>query len=424
MTNRIAEILERRRSGEFVGIPSICSSHPTVIEATLRRCKVTGAPALIEATCNQVNHERGYTGMTPVDFAAQVRAIADKVAFDSRDLVLGGDHLGPNPWRRLDAESAMAKSEAMVAAFVAAGFNKLHLDPSMGCAGEPEALDDALTAQRAVRLARVAETTARDAGQPAPHYVIGTEVPPPGGARHALDHIEPTAPERARATLAIFRRAFEAAGLSDAFSRVVALVVQPGVEFGHETVVEYRPDRAAPLSHALDDTSLVFEAHSTDYQRPARLAELVRDRFCILKVGPALTFAMRETLYGLDLIASELIPNYPHRALAAAMEKLMLAEPRWWAPYYPGSPEQQRVLRHYSYSDRIRYYWTHRQADTAVRRLFDSLSGVTIPAPLMRQFLPRLHAGSGAGEQTCQSLLLVSIDEILSQYTDACAPHA
>ena len=193
MTNRIAEILERRRSGEFVGIPSICSSHPTVIEATLRRCKVTGAPALIEATCNQVNHERGYTGMTPVDFAAQVRAIADKVAFDSRDLVLGGDHLGPNPWRRLDAESAMAKSEAMVAAFVAAGFNKLHLDPSMGCAGEPEALDDALTAQRAVRLARVAETTARDAGQPAPHYVIGTEVPPPAapGTRSTTSNLPP-----------------------------------------------------------------------------------------------------------------------------------------------------------------------------------------------------------------------------------------
>ena len=201
--------------------------------------------------------------------------------------------------------------------------------------------------------------------------------------------------------------------------------MQPGVEFGHETVVEYQPDRAAPLSHALDDTSLVFEAHSTDYQRPARLAELVRDRFCILKVGPALTFAMRETLYGLDLIASELIPDYPHRALAAAMEKLMLAEPRWWAPYYPGSPEQQRVLRHYSYSDRIRYYWTHRQADKAVRRLFefalgrdDSSAADAAVSSAVARLVSALaskranHSCSRRSTRYCR------------QYTDACAPHA
>ena len=422
MTRAISRFMERRRAGELVGIPSICSSHPMVIEAALRRCKQDGAPALIEATCNQVNHEGGYTGMTPRDFVARVESVAERVGFDTGQLIFGGDHLGPNPWRKLTADRAMAQSEAMVAAFVAAGFAKIHLDPSMGCAGEPEALDDALTAERAVRLARVAEATAIREGVPALHYIIGTEVPPPGGARHALDFIEPTTPERARATLAIFQRAFETAGLGAAFARVIGIVVQPGVEFGHESVIEYDPARARSLSRALDDTSLVFEAHSTDYQPAVRLAELVRDRFCILKVGPALTFALREALYGLDLIASEMAPNYPPRALAVAMERLLLAEPRWWEPYYPGDATEQRLLRHYSYSDRIRYYWPHPDAKAAVERLKAALSSVVIPTPVLQQFLPRLAPAGRDIEGTFDRLIIASIDEVLRQYAGACAP--
>jgi D-tagatose-1,6-bisphosphate aldolase subunit GatZ/KbaZ len=422
MTGTIASFMERRRAGELVGIPSICSSHPMVIEATLRRCKHNGESALIEATCNQVNHEGGYAGMTPRDFVAQVRSIAERVGFDARKLIFGGDHLGPNPWRKLTADRAMAKSEAMVAAFVAAGFTKIHLDPSMGCAGEPEALDDDLTAARAVRLARISEATAKQEGVGAPYYIIGTEVPPPGGARHSLNYIEPTTPERARGTLAIFQRAFDTAGLEAAFARVIGIVVQPGVEFGHESVIDYDAVRARALSRALDDTGLVFEAHSTDYQPTVQLTELVRDRFCILKVGPALTFALREALYGLDLIASEIAPGYPARALASAMETLMVAEPRWWEPYYPGDAREQRVLRHYSYSDRIRYYWPHPDAKAAVERLKAALARVAIPAPVLQQFLPRLAPTALEGEEIFDRLIIASIDDVLAQYEAACTP--
>ena len=54
---------------------------------------------------------------------------------------------------------------------------------------------------------------------------------------------------------------------------------------------------------------LIFEAHSTDYQTPAALAALVRDHFAILKVGPALTFALREALWALDCIEREWIDS-------------------------------------------------------------------------------------------------------------------
>ncbi len=58
-----------------------------------------------------------------------------------------------------------------------------------------------------------------------------------------------------------------------------------------------------------DEPDLAFEAHSTDYQGRQPLRELVEDGFAILKVGPELTFALREALYGLDLIAGDLFPD-------------------------------------------------------------------------------------------------------------------
>jgi D-tagatose-bisphosphate aldolase class II non-catalytic subunit len=426
MTGILGALAASRRSGKVSGIPSVCSAHPTVIEAALRRGRQDRTPVLIEATCNQVNQEGGYTGMTPADFANRVKAIAAKVDFDAADLILGGDHIGPNPWRKLPPEAALAKAEAMVAAYVAAGFSKIHLDASMGCAGEPEALDDERTAARAVRLARIAETTARESGLPPPVYIVGTEIPPPGGARHALDHIEPTSPDNALETIDVFRRAFAGAGLSEAFERVIALVVQPGVEFGHEAVFEYNPARARALSSVLNqEPTIVFEAHSTDYQPAHCLADLVRDGFCILKVGPGLTFAMREALYALDLIASEIDPDYPDRALRSSLEELMLAEPDWWRPYYPGNAGQQRLLRHYSYSDRIRYYWPEKAAVSAVDRLLTSLTSREIPVPLIHQFLPTF-AETGMElqlERSPQTLVFAAIDRVLADYAAACRPE-
>ncbi len=99
-------------------------------------------------------------------------------------LILGGDHLGPNPWRALPAAEAMQRAETMVAEYARAGFGKIHLDASMACGGDPERLSDEVVAERAARLCRAAES-ACGAGV-APVYVIGTEVPVPGGATHSV----------------------------------------------------------------------------------------------------------------------------------------------------------------------------------------------------------------------------------------------
>jgi D-tagatose-1,6-bisphosphate aldolase subunit GatZ/KbaZ len=406
------------------GVTSVCSAHPMVVEAAMREAAADGTSVLIEATCNQVNHQGGYSGLTPAAFRDEVLRIADQVGFPYQDIVFGGDHLGPNPWRHLPSELALAEAEAMVAAYVDAGYVKIHLDTSMGCKGEPVHLAGPVTAERAARLARVAETVA---GRTTPkvHYVIGTEVPVPGGAMEEIEDLEVTRPEAAFNTLEEHRRAFGAAGVEAAFERVVALVVQPGVEFDDRRVIVYEPDRARELSAALAGMpGLVFEAHSTDYQPQESLTRLVADGFAVLKVGPGLTFALREALYGLDQIATALCPSWHEHSLMDEMEKEMLGRPGYWQPYYRGEPNDQRVLRHFSYSDRIRYYWASPAPQRAVTRLLDCLSETTIPEPLISQFLPSIYrrVADGTVPAAPRELVLEAVRDVLRVYAAACRP--
>lgn len=413
----LSSLRHRRRAA---GMPALCSAHPAVLRAAVSHAARSGAPVLIEATCNQVNHLGGYTGLRPADFARLVHAIADEEGLPRDRVLLGGDHLGPSPWRALDAESAMAQAEEMVASYVAAGFSKVHLDASMGCAGEPDGLDDATTARRAARLAGIAEREARRTGREPPLYIIGTEVPPPGGADHVLTAIAPTSPARARQTIETHRAVFAGAGLEEAFGRAIGLVVQPGVEFGNENVIPYDPARAAALSDVLArEGQFVFEAHSTDYQDRAALRALVADGFAILKVGPELTFAMREALYGLDLIAGDLVADYGERPLYRTMERIMIETPDDWRRHYAGPENRLRLQRHYSFSDRIRYYWTKPAAQAAVGRLMETLAGVSVPVTLFRQHMPRFQRFAGRPLDP-GAVVLAAVTRVVEDYRRAC----
>ena len=413
MAHPLLDLAPAFHAGRKTAVISVCSAHPVVIEATLRHGRATSRPVLIEATCNQVNQDGGYTGMTPADFRDFVFSIAGRVGYPTNLIILGGDHLGPNPWKDLPSAEAMAKAETMIAAFSAAGFTKLHLDTSMGCLGEPAALADTVTADRAARLAAVAEAHRRDGL--APLYIIGTEVPVPGGAVDGLDHLQITRPEAVATTYRIHKTAFANAGQSDAFSRVIGMVVQPGVEFGHDDVIHYKPEKARDLSAAMASLpGIVFEAHSTDYQTEDCLRHLVAGGFAILKVGPWLTFALREALYGLDAIADVLDGHAPQNRLMQAMEAVMQTSPANWAKYYHGDATDLFVQRHFSYSDRIRYYWPDPAAAAAVNALRTRLAGRTIPGPVLRQYLPNLF--QSAAKADFESVLLLSVEAVLAVY--------
>ncbi len=407
-------------AGRPRGIYSVCSAHPWVLEAALEQAIADDSPLLIEATSNQVNHLGGYTGMTPSDFRQLVEDIAQRLQFNTERLILGGDHLGPNPWLRQPVAQAMLEAQRMVVAYAQAGFTKIHLDASMACEGEQNPLTDEVIATRAATLCAAAEQAS---GSGKPVYVIGTEVPVPGGATESLSHLEPTKREAAAKTLEVHRRIFAEKGLGEVLPRVIALVVQPGVEFNHLNVVDYNPASAVHLSRFLREQSgLVYEAHSTDYQRPQAYQDLVRDGFVILKVGPALTFALREALEALERIEAELVPAPGRSRLSEVMEKLMLKDPRHWEDHYPGDEPNKRLLRRYSYSDRVRYYWTDPQAVAAVQTLLHNLRQTTIPETMLSAYLPEAYRAVRAGKLTSDPFAIAKhrVRSALQPYAAAC----
>lgn len=420
----LSALIARHKQGEQVGITSVCSAHPWVIEAAMQYARQNGDMLLVEATSNQVDQEGGYTGMTPQDFRQQLDEMAEKIAFDRTRLMLGGDHLGPNRWQHLPAEQAMEKAQVLVAHYVAAGFQKIHLDCSMSCAGDPIPLTDAIVAERTASLARTCETISEEKwGKREVVYVIGTEVPVPGGAHESLDHLEVTHIDAARQTLETHRTAFAREGIADIWSRVIGLVVQPGVEFSHDSVISFQPENARELSTLVADyPHLVFEAHSTDYQSPEAYRALVTNHFAILKVGPALTFALREALYALENIERELLPDDQCSNLRQCLELVMLEKPTFWQKYYLGSPLEQHFARHYSYSDRLRYYWPEQQVQSAVERLLANLARQPVPLPLLSQYLPEQYRRVLAKQlpADARTLVLDRITDVLRDYASAC----
>lgn len=317
MMHPLQEMIERRKNGEMCGIPSYCTANELALEAILEHAKETGEPVLIEATANQINQFGGYTGMTPQDFMNFIKKIADKIGVDEKLLILGGDHLGPLTWVNEPEASAMEKSRELVKLFVLAGFTKIHLDTSMklGDDSVSEPLATEVIARRGVELYKVCieayeELKKNKPDAMRPVFVIGSEVPIPGGAQEAEEGISVTKVEDFDGTVSTYQRIFEENGLADAWNDVIAVVVQPGVEFGDAQVFLYDRAEAASLCGGLSKyPGIVFEGHSTDYQTKEALREMVEDGIAILKVGPALTFGLCGALYALEAIENALIPE-------------------------------------------------------------------------------------------------------------------
>ena len=419
--NYLDFVISAQKFGQSRGVTSICSAHPFVLEAALRHGLARNTPVLIEATCNQVNQFGGYTGLTPADFVRYVGEIADRVGFPRQNLLLGGDHLGPLVWSGEPASVAMDKAKILVHDYVQAGFSKIHLDCSMTCADDRD-FPVELIAQRAAQLAQVAESAVKVDLVPArPRYVIGSEVPPAGGAKAGETHLNVTDPADAARTIDLTHRAFSALGLDSAWERVIALVVQPGVEFGDESVHEYNRSAAAGLARFIETVpGLVYEAHSTDYQTRTALLALVEDHFGILKVGPWLTFAFREAVFALAAI-EEALCKTPSQ-IRETLEVAMLTNPVHWKKHYSGDAQTQKFARSFSFSDRIRYYWNTPETQHAFEQLMLNLGENSLPLALLSQYLPEQYEKVRSGElkNHPRELLLARVLDVLDVYAIAC----
>ena len=398
--NPLKKIVELQKQGKSVGIYSVCSANGYVIEAALKRGLSDGSCVLIESTANQCDQNGGYTGMKPADFKKFVLDIADRNGFDRNRVFLGGDHLGPLTFAGKDEPEAMADAEELIRHYVGAGFTKIHIDTSMKVNSDaPDIrLSDEIIAGRGARLAQVAEDTYRqvlekDPDAVPPVYIIGSEVPIPGGAVGSEDNgVQVTKVEDFKNTVAAFEKAFRDAGLGqDVWDRVIGVVVQPGVEEKDSGCTEYDREKAKDLMASIKEfPGLVFEGHSTDYQTKIKLRELVEDGVGILKVGPGLTFAMREAMFALENIEKELLfgTNTEPSKFAETLDAEMLKNDRNWRKHYQGTELELRLKRKYSFSDRCRYYMPVPEVEKAAERLLSNLRTTGIPLNLLSQFMP------------------------------------
>ena len=398
MDNPIRQVVDVHKRGKSVGITSVCSSNRYVLEALMKQAVGGSDLVLIESTSNQVDQFGGYSGMTPDSFTAFVHSIAEQIGLTKERIVLGGDHLGPNVWQNEPVESAMTKAKDQIRAYARSGYLKIHLDTSMRFAGDPgdvhTPLPDELVAERAAELCKVAEASFVSCSDRTlkPVYVIGTEVPIPGGAQETLTELKATTVEHAQKTIEVTKQAFLDRGLDSVWERVIAVVVQPGVEFGDTTIVDYDRKKAESLSLFIEQESrLVYEAHSTDYQTRESLMRMVEDHFVILKVGPALTFAFREAVFALASMENEWLAN--RKSVSPSMildviERVMTDRPEYWRKHYRGEATAVRFARRYSHSDRIRYYWPDPAIADALSRLIQNLSKHTVPLNLLSQVMP------------------------------------
>jgi len=397
LENKILQRINLHKSGKSVGITSVCSANHYVIKAAILNAKKNNQILLIEATSNQVDQFGGYTGLTPAQFKQSVLELAKQLNFSEENIILGGDHLGPNRWQNESSAAAMHKAKGQISAYVSTGFTKIHLDASIKCVDDGDQnkpLDPSIIAERSAVLCKASENaiTESEDNVDLPVYIIGTDVPPPGGAKEHQNNIHITSASEVEETIRLTEKAFKKYNLQKAWERVIGLVVQPGVEFGDIDVFDYDRSKSKELVRLIENfPTLVYEAHSTDYQRKELLRQMVEDHFVFVKVGPWLTYAFREAVFALALIEMEMLSNKKGILLSNLIDivdQRMLEFPKYWENYYTASEEENKLKRKFSYSDRIRYYWSDKKVEESLQRLIKNLNENKIPITLIRQYLP------------------------------------
>lgn len=427
--NPLFSLITKRQNGILTGIPSFCSANKFVIEAVLEQSKFSDDKVVIEATSNQVNQFGGYFHMTPFDFRDYVYKIADEINCDRNNIILGGDHLGPQPWQMLPEEIAMEYSKELVRETVLAGYLKIHLDTSMRVGDDDvkKPLLDETIARRGAILMKVAEDAYQERLKEVsdaihPVFVVGSEVPIPGGAQNE-DTLKVTEPSNFENTILAYKQQFAEYGISELWQYVIAVVVQPGVEFGDADIHKYNRQDSFKLCQKLKEyPDIVFEGHSTDYQSPEALKQMVEDGIAIIKVGPALTFAVRQALFALSYMERELIEDDMQRAhFIETLEAEMMAAPKDWVNYYKGDERYNYFARKYSYSDRCRYYICNKKVEESIEKLFSNMSKVQIPMGMLMQYMPfqYIRVRDGKVKLEPRELVKDSVVTIVEEYNYA-----
>ena len=132
----VHRLLDLRRSGQAqVTLLAVCPNSAAVLEAAVKVAAENGAPMLLAATLNQVDLDGGYTGWSPSAFVQRTHQLA--VAHGCEGSVYAClDHGGPwlkdsHAQRGLSLDETMAEVKLSLTACIEAGYQLLHMDPTV-----------------------------------------------------------------------------------------------------------------------------------------------------------------------------------------------------------------------------------------------------------------------------------------------------
>jgi len=367
----ILEVLRgtAREEGPAPTVLAICPNSEAVVKASMVAAKEAQAPLFFAATLNQVDLDGGYTGWTQRDFVRLARELAREYGYEG-PVVVGLDHGGP--WLKdvqtregWPLERAMAGVKDSLAACLDAGYDLLHVDPTVDRTlpkGQPMPIE--MVIERTLELIRFAESHRRGKGLPPVSYEVGTEEVHGG-----------------LADMSVFRRFLEGlksglkeAGLSDAWPCFV--VGKVGTDL-HTT--EFDPAVARELVSAAREYGSVIKGHYSDsVSNPEAYPKAGMGG---ANVGPEFTEAEYEALEELAAQETELAESGRVRETSGMMEALkaaVVASGRWekWRqPDEEGKAfeELSRERQGWLVRTGCRYIWAEAEVTAARRRLYANM---------------------------------------------------
>ena len=279
-------------------LPSFCTSNIDVIKTILYFCNVKKLPCLIESTSNQVNQHGGYTKKNPKIFVKEILNLKKKIGFNSKNFFLGGDHLGPLPWKHKKKSIAIKNSISLINEYLDQNYCKIHIDTSIRCKDD-KYIDNEKVLNRSNEILnnfRIKKKIKKK------FLVLGTEVPLAGSGDNKK--LIPTNKKQISTEVLNIKKMFKKIGLKNKF---FGLVIEPGMKYGHSTIKKPNFTNFADKRNISIKNNFFYEAHSTDYQPNEVLKQLVKNNFKFLKVGPELTYNYSRSLFFMENIEKKKI---------------------------------------------------------------------------------------------------------------------
>lgn len=361
--------------GPVPTVLAICPNSEAVVKAAMLAAREAEAPLFFAATLNQVDLDGGYTGWTQHEFVRLARAMASEYKYGG-PIVVGLDHGGP--WLKdiqtkegWPLERAMAGVKQSLAACLDAGYDLLHVDPTVDrTLPKDQPMPIELVIERTLELIESAERHRRQAGYPPVSYEVGTEEVHGGLAdmsvfRRFLDGLKAGLAER---------------GLGDVWPCFV--VGKVGTDL-HTT--EFDPAVARELVDTAAPYGSLIKGHYTDsVGNPEAYPEAGMGG---ANVGPEFTEAEYEALEQLAQRERELAAEGTIGDASAIMEALrdaVVASGRWekWRqPEEEGKAFEELSEERQGWLVRTgcRYIWSQPEVVAARRRLYENLEAAGEP---------------------------------------------